>query len=225
LVAEIKAGCGNGSVLDSETVKATWTPPENEREGYALGWQVVDDPVRGRFVVHGGALENYRSFLFLNPKERFGFALLMNQGGLLPSALGFTAARDGLLKIIHGEKAENGPAQWPVAVVSGIFFFVLGVGVYGTMRLRSWSTRVARKKPWKRWLSGCIELAASCFLLFGFIPLMNHLMGDKADWAMLYGLLPELFFLLVLLIFFGFFRFLMKFWMLHGPQPRDSHIQ
>jgi hypothetical protein len=59
-------------------------------------------------VVHGGALENYRSFLFINPKLNLGFALLVNQGGLLPTIMGFRAARDGLVEIVHGKQPERG---------------------------------------------------------------------------------------------------------------------
>ena len=214
LIAEIKAGSGKPGPLGSDTVEVTWSPPGNGKEGYAMGWQAVDDPVHGQFLVHGGALENYRSFLFIDPNLELGFALLMNQGGLLPSLLGFNAARDGVFKVIHGEKPESGPGRWPIAVVSGIFFFVVGIGIYKTIRLRNWASRVDQQKPWRRWLGASFELVVSCFLLFGFIPLMNKLMGDKADWAMIYGLLPELFSLLVFLVCLGFFRFLLKVWIL-----------
>ncbi len=183
-----------------------------------MGWQVVDDPVHGRFLIHGGALENYRSFFCINPDLKLGFALLMNQGGLLPTVLGFTAARDGLFKTIHGKKTESGPGRWPIFVVSGIFFFVIGTGILKTIGLRNWPTRADSQKPWKRWLGPTLELVGSSFLLFGFIPLMNRLMGDKADWAMIYGLVPELFYLLIFLIFLGFFRFFLKVWMLTGAR-------
>jgi CubicO group peptidase (beta-lactamase class C family) len=221
LVAEIKAGSGKPAPLDSETVKATWSPPESGKGGYAMGWQAIDEPVNGRFLVHGGALENYRSFLFINPELNLGFALLMNQGGLLPSLLGFDTARDGLVKIIHGEEVESGPGRWPIGVVTGIFFSVVGIGIWRTIRLRNWDCRVDQQEPWRRWLGPSLELLGSCFLLFGFIPLMNQLMGDKADWSMIYGLLPELFCLLVFLIALGLFRFLLKVWVLERRRRRS----
>jgi hypothetical protein len=197
-------------------VKATWSPPGRSNEEYAMGWLVVDDGVNGRVLAHGGALENYQSFFYINPQSKLGFVILANQGGLLPMSLGFATVRDGLLSIIGGERPESGPKQWPIVVVTAIFVFGVGMAGFQTLRLKTWENRTARQKPWKRWLGGSIELIWPCFLLFGLIPFMNRLMGDKADWAMIYGLVPELFFLLAVSIGLGFFRAAFKIWRVAG---------
>ena len=214
LIAEIQAGSGNPGPLDPETVKATWSSPGSSNEEYAMGWLVVHDEVNGRVLGHGGALENYQSFFYINPQSRLGFVILANQGGLFPMSLGFAAVRDGLLSIVNGEQPESGPRQWPIVIVTAIFCFGIGIAIFRTLRLKAWELRAARQKPWRRWLGVCIELIWPCFLLFGLIPFMNPLMGDKADWAMIYGLSPELFFLLVVSIGLGFFRGVFKIWRL-----------
>jgi len=214
LIAEIQAGSGNPGPLNPETVKATWSPPGSSNEEYAMGWLVVNDEVHGRILIHGGALENFQSFFYINPQSKLGFVVLVNQGGLLPMFLGFATVRDGLLSIIVGEQPESGPKQWPIGVVTAIFLLFIGIAGFLTLRLKSWELRTAQQKPWKRWLSVSIELIWSCFLLLGLIPFINTLMGDKVDWTMLYGLVPELFFLLVFSICLGFFRGFFKIWRL-----------
>ena len=179
-----------------------------------MGWLVVNDEVNGRVLGHGGALENYQSFFYINPQSELGFVILANQGGLFPMFLGFAAVRDGLLSIVDGERPESGPRQWPIVAVTAIFCFGIGIAIFWTLRLKAWENRTARQKPWQRWLGVSIELIWPSFLLFGLIPFMNTLMGDKADWAMIYGLVPELFFLLVISIGLGFFRGVFKVWRL-----------
>ena len=216
LVAEIQAGLGNAGPLDPETVKATWNPPGSSDEEYAMGWLVVDDEAHGRILVHGGALENYQSFFYVNPQSKLGFVVLVNQGGLFPMYLGFTAVRNGLLSIMIGEQPESGPKRWPIVIVTAIFFSSVGIAGLWTLRLKTWESRTARQGPWKRWLGVFIELTWPCFLLFGLMPLVNMLPGEGADWAMLYGLVPELFFLFVFSICLGFFRGFFKIWRLAG---------
>lgn len=213
LIAELKAGSGKSGILNPETVKSTWIPPGGANDGYAMGWLVANDSVNEQVLIHGGAIEKYQSFFYINPQRNIGFVFLMNQGGLLPM-LSFNTIRNGLLKIINGEQPETGSVRWPIIVVSGIFLFFLGIEIFRTIRLRTWILRTPQKKLWRRWLNIFIELIWSCFLLFGFTPLMNTLMGHKADWTMIYGFIPELFYLLVISICLGFFRGFFKIWSL-----------
>lgn len=213
LMAELKAGTGSAGILNSGTVKATWSPPGNAKQGYAMGWLAVDDSENGHILIHGGSLENYQSFLYIDPQRKLGFVFLMNQGGLLP-ALSFNTVRSGLLKMMRGEQPEDGPGQWPVIVLSASFIFFLGIEIFKTARLKTWKSRMARRKPRRQRLSAIAELLGAGFLLFGFIPSMNAIMGDKADWSMIYGLVPELFFLLIISICLGFLRGSIKIWSL-----------
>ena len=220
LMAELRAGGGQPGLLNPETVKATWTPPDGKNEGYAMGWLVANDSADERVLLHGGALENYQSFFCLIPQRKIGFAFLLNQGGLLPM-LSFNAVRDGLLQIINGEQAITQSVRWPVIIVSAIFLFFLGIELWRTLRLKSWLLRTARHKPWRRRFNILFELVGPTFLLFGLHPLMNRIMGDQMDWSMLYSLLPELFFILVIAIGLGFIRGFSKIWLLKGKLPRN----
>ncbi len=212
LNAELQAGNGKPGVLNQDIVKTTWLPPENKKTGYAMGWLAMSEPGGQDFLVHGGALENYQSFFYINPKRRTGFVILMNQGGLLPVIQGFNTVRSGLLKILDNEQPENGPGVILVAAVSGVFLLGLCVEIFLTIRLKKWLSRIAKKPVWRQWIGIIFEFTISCFLLWGFIPMMNLLMGDKADWSMLYYLIPELFYFLSMLIIFGFLRSLLKTW-------------
>ncbi len=178
-----------------------------------MGWLAVDDPTHGRLLIHGGALENYQSFFCLIPERNIGFAFLMNQGGIMPM-LSFNAIRDGLLAIVHGEPPDVESARRPLVIVTGIVLAVVGIGIVRTIRLRSRLSRREHKQRWRRRWGAGIELVWAGFLLLGFIPLMNAIMGDTIGWTTLYGLFPELFLLLLVSICLGFFRGCVKCWLL-----------
>lgn len=212
LIAELRSISGD-SILNPNTIQTTWTPPEDAKEGYGMGWLITNGSANERILIHGGALENYQSFFCLIPQRKIGFVFLMNQGGLLPM-LSFNAIRDGLLKMVTGEQPKIETPRWPIIVVSGIFLFLIVIEILRVIRLRTWIIRIARKKLWRRWLNIVFELIYPSFLLFGLNPLMNNLMGDKVNWTTIYSLFPELFFFLVLSICLGFFRGLFKIWLL-----------
>jgi len=110
LIAELKAGSGGNGILNAETIKTTWNPPKDAKEGYAMGWLVVNDSVNEQIIVHGGALENYQTFFYINPQRKPGFALLMNQGGLLPTLDRWSRIRvlDALQRLARGEPRVAG---------------------------------------------------------------------------------------------------------------------
>lgn len=215
LVAEIQAGSGKSGVLDINTVKTTWKAPNNSKEGYAMGWLVINDSKNGHLLIHGGSLENYQSFLYINPESQTGFVFLMNQGGILPMLMGFNTVRDNLIKIVNGQQPDNVTVdKLPLLIVSVLFFLLLGVEIFRTIRLKKYKSSLSKKKRSRYWLVIFIEFFWSFFLLFGLNPFMNMIMGDNINWSLLYGLLPELFFLLVSSIIFGILRGLFKLWVL-----------
>ncbi len=202
LIAELRAGKGDTGVLNPETVKLTWQPPQNIKGGYAMGWMVFDTISKIPFLAHGGSLENYHSFFYLNPKLNTGFVFLMNQGGLLPMLGGFGTLRNGLIKILDKEQPKNGSGFWPVVIVLVCFLLVAAIEIFVTIRLKNWQIRTEQKKKWKRWAGILFEFVFSCFLLYWLYK----------GWFMFYSILPELFFLLWIMIILGLIRSIVKIW-------------
>ena len=200
LIAELQACNGDTSLLNPQTVKTTWMPPENIKGGYAMGWMVFDSVGKTPFMAHGGSLENYQSFFYINPQLKKGFAFIMNQGGILPMIGGFSTLRNGLIRIIDNETPGSGKGSWPVIIVTTCFFIISGIEIFLTYRQKKWLKRIANKKKWKIWTGSIFDLLISCILTFWVI---------KGSF-MLYNLLPELFFLLWLMIILGFTRSLLK---------------
>lgn len=196
LIAELQANNGDTSLLNPQSVKTTWTPPENIKGGYAMGWMRFDTIGKTPFMAHGGSLENYLSFFYINPQLKKGFALIMNQGGIIPMMGGFNTIRNGLIRYIDNEAPENGRGLWPVLIITACFLVISGIEILLTYRQRKWLTRIANKKKWKIWTGFIFDLLLSCFLA---------LWGIKSSF-MLYNLLPESFFLLWLMTLLGFTR-------------------
>jgi hypothetical protein len=202
LIAELSSGRGDTSVFNPETIRMTWQPPENIKGGYAMGWMAFDTIGKTPFLAHGGSLENYLSFFYINPELNTGFVLLMNQGGILPMIGGFNALRNGMIKIIDNEQPENGSGSLPVIIVIAFFLFISALEVILTIRLKTWRIRTEQKSKWKRWAGISFEVLFTCFLLYWLYK----------GWSMFYSLLPELFFLLWIMIVPGFIRSFVKIW-------------
>jgi CubicO group peptidase (beta-lactamase class C family) len=202
LISELRAGKGDTSILNPKTIKMTWQPPQKIKGGYAMGWLAIDTKGKTPFLVHGGSLENYQSFFYINPELNVGFVFLMNQGGLLPMIGGFNTLRNGLIRIIDKEQPEDGPGLWPVIIALACFLLVVASEVFITIRLRTWQTRTGQKKKWKRWTGMFLEIVFTCFLLYWLYK----------GWSMFYSLLPELFFLLWIMIILGLLRSIVKIW-------------
>jgi len=158
-----------------------------------LGWLAITDSIGNKFYIHGGALEGYQSFFYINPDKDIGFVILMNQGGLFPM-MSFSVIRDGLISIINGEQPNLGMQKIPVILTIIVLLLVCLFYRYRVIRLRQ-----KPKFNLFRKLNLIFDLALVIFLIVGFIPLMNRLMGDQADWSMLWNVLPEFCLLLAII--------------------------
>ena len=192
---ELRAGAGEKSVLDPDIVKQSWTPWSSEAESYAMGWISVRRADGSRFLVHGGSLEGFQSFFYLDPARRTGFAMLMNQGGLIPMSGGFNAIRDGLVASVGDKAPPRKPGPSPLAVVIAISFAVLFLELFLFARLGRWKRALeksgagARRKAVLFFFLATECLAA--FLPVYLIPFMNSLTGERGDWPFLWSMLPE----------------------------------
>jgi CubicO group peptidase (beta-lactamase class C family) len=196
LIAELRTAKGDTGALNPEIIKMTWQPPENIKGGYAMGWMVFDTIGKTPFLAHGGSLENYQSFFYINPQLNLGFVFLMNQGGILPMVGGFGTLRNGLIKIMDGEKPESGPGSKPVILVIGVFILIFAFELYLTSRLKNWKKKVILKNKWNLWGMVIVDFVISVILLIFICK----------GWTMIYNLLPELFILILIIISAGFLR-------------------
>lgn len=193
LIEELKAYKSESSILNKETILKTWQPFDASENSYAMGWLAVRDSIGNKFYVHGGALESYQSFFYLNPDKNIGFVVLMNQGGLLPM-MSLNVVRDGLISIINGEQPGYGMGRTPIAIVFVVLLLVVAIYIFRLIRLR--------RKPrfgGLRKITLCFDFGITLFIVSGFIPLMNWIMGDRADWLMLWNMLPEFCLLLAII--------------------------
>jgi CubicO group peptidase (beta-lactamase class C family) len=200
MMALLNAGKGDTSIFNPELIKLTWQPPENIKGGYGMGWMVFDTIGKTPFLGHGGSLENYHSFFYLNPEHNLGFVFLMNQGGIIPMSGAFGTIRNGMIKIMDGENPDGGPGSKPVILIAAVFFLILAFELFLVYRVRGWKLRSESKKKWKRWTGIIADLVISVALLILVIK----------GWIMLYNLLPELFIILLIMIAAGLLRSFLK---------------
>lgn len=193
MVAEIRAGRGDSALLSRETVRQTWKPSDTVADSYAMGWLAVRDSLDNKFYVHGGSLVGYQSFFYLNPDKSIGFVVLMNQGGLFPS-MGLNVVRNGLIFIINNQSPSVGVGKIPVVIAATMLLLVAAFYVFRIIRI------------WRRPRFGVLrkitfysDIAVSIFIAVGLVPLMNRIMGERADWKMLWDLLPEFCLLLAII--------------------------
>ncbi len=187
LIAELKAYNNDSTWFDREAIIQTWTAPNQKSDSYAMGWLSVKDSIGNQIVVHGGSLENYQSFFYVNPNLQIGFVLLMNQGGFSP-ILEFNNIRDGVISIIEGKDPKSITNIIPIMATALLSLVIL---LY-IIRIRILIIKAPSSVTLKRMAGIIIDFASVLFILFGFIPLMNTIMGDKADWHIVYSMFPEL---------------------------------
>lgn len=194
LIEELKAVNQESTWIDKETVVKSWTAPDEKDEGYAMGWLSVKDSTGNHAVVHGGTLENFQSFFYLSPNKQIGFVILMNQGGLLPMIEFSKIIRDGVLSIIENREPRIETNMFPLIATLLLSLVIL----LCILRIRRLTKQPPSSVTLKRKMGIILDFFSVAFILWGFIPLMNSIMGDKADWCLIYSMLPE--FCLLLLI-------------------------
>lgn len=111
LIAHLDDGVYDGAQILSPEATAVLhqpdTPGAPPGEGYAMGG--IAEPKAGtRVLRHGGSLDNFRAFAWLLPEEDYGFVVLINQNGFIPSMLAYSTIPEGIAGHLVGHPPETG---------------------------------------------------------------------------------------------------------------------
>jgi CubicO group peptidase (beta-lactamase class C family) len=129
LIAQLGNRRADGEpLLGAEALAAMRTPPAGVAGGYGMGWMVLDD---GTVLAHGGALDDFQSFVYLDLREKTGFVLLFNQYGLENMLVENNAVRDGVLQWLKGEI----PAPVSFGWLGPLLLILAGLDLANHMRL------------------------------------------------------------------------------------------
>lgn len=207
LIEELRVSRKKQSIFPADMIRSTWEVPEGINGNYAKGWMKIMRDDGSSFLIHGGALENYQSFFYLDPSSNRGFVFMMNQGGFFPMINSFDKIRDGLIKIINEEEVlyhasgniVNIILPLVVMSVQGLLFLLLNL----------WKRNIIKKKIWTK-ISIGLNVFWVIFFLFIFTPLMNIIMGDTASLSMIVNMFPELLIVMLLIIIPNIIRAGMK---------------
>lgn len=207
LVDELRVFSGEPCVLDRASVAESWTPPEGK--SYAMGWMLADESIGGPFLFHGGSLENYMSFVMLDPASGKGFVMMMGQGGLLATTGGFSAARNALLAIVKGTPPAPEPSLVPVWSVTAVVLALVALELFLSARVKRWALATRDKGRLAMAASLALE-ALPIVVLAVLVPVANAITGDPGDWQFLAGYLPESALLALVIVATGVFRIVCK---------------
>jgi hypothetical protein len=209
LIEELRASQGKSGIFPQELIESTWSAPNEVNTNYAKGWMSINRDNGSSFLIHGGSLENYQSFFYLDPSSQKGFVFLMNQGGFFPMAGAFNTVRDGLIKIINEEDVSYTKKNKIVYLNIIIPLAVLLIQVILFFLIPFWKRHLYKRKIWSK-LSIGINIFWSIFFLFILVPLMNAIMGDTATLGMIGSMFPELLIALLIIVISNMVRATIK---------------
>lgn len=200
---------GDETPFDTGVMELVTTPPQGIVPGYAMGWIKAKRGEREVYL-HSGSRENFLSVFYLDPQRDRAFALMVNQGGVMPMLTGFAALRDTLIAFCDngtiGAEFSRGPHLFMLALC----IFVIVMEVYRFFRLRSWRAACRMARPVDRWLSLWIDALPAIFIAFGFMPALRATASQGIDWVRFYYMVPEVFVLLWFMAATGAVRSLLK---------------
>jgi CubicO group peptidase (beta-lactamase class C family) len=176
-------------MLQSETLSAMRTPPIGVNSDYGMGWMVMEND---NTLVHGGALENFQSFVAFGLKERVGFVMLVNQNSMENMLFENNAIRDGLLALLNGETPQKTSYAWISWLLIGLFIADLLNHLRLYWMLPRWLEKTAKQpRPWL-WLKVLLGIIFPATVVFGVPSLVHALEGGAPNWVEPFNLMPDL---------------------------------
>ncbi|PFA66480.1 penicillin-binding protein [Bacillus sp. AFS015802] len=159
---------GDDKWLSHKTFSMYTSPQVHRKEDmyYGYGWRISaskDEP----YYFHGGETPDYRSELFINPKQNYGFILLTNKNNF-SEVLSTVWMRDGIRTILEEGKMPDVKTmdhhlQWSALLIT---VFLLMLCCWNLYRLR---TKTSIKK--RRWI---FTGTFSVIFAFGLIPSITY---------------------------------------------------
>jgi CubicO group peptidase (beta-lactamase class C family) len=208
LIDQLRASQNKHSQFPKELIETTWIIPEGINSNYAKGWMRIEDN-GNMFLVHGGSLENYQSFFYLNPASKIGFVFTMNQGGFFPMMNSFNNIRDVTIEFVNNGfvSFEGKKKALPINIIIPLVVFLGQCALF--FLIPFWKKNLSVRKKWSK-ISIGINLFWVVFFLFVFIPLMNAIMGDTLSLSMIWNMFPEFIIIILLIIISNAIRATMK---------------
>lgn len=186
-------------ILKPESVKMMLTAPSGTDSPYGMGWFISTDQDGRRLFTHGGDLTTFHADMALLPDESAAFALLYNRQHFLSIFAAYPQVRDGVIAVLRGGEA---PAGGLSASVIGIIILIVSVVIIASdirqlLASRRWVARTSGQSVLRRALS--LALLLIPLYVFLLLPtLIRIIMGQTADYTVLFAQLPDIMLLLVI---------------------------
>jgi CubicO group peptidase (beta-lactamase class C family) len=209
LIEELRASQGRSNIFPSELIESTWSGPQTLDSNSAKGWMKDNRDDGTSFLFHGGSVENYQSFFYLDPSAKKGFVLLMNQGGLFPMMGAFNIIRDGLINIIDEEELSSSAKSkmFSISIIIPLAVLIIQLLLFVLLFYRR--HQFTNRKIFSK-ISIGLNIFWCMFFLFIFTPLMNAVMGDTASLSLIGTMIPELFITIIIIVISNALRAGMK---------------
>ena len=176
-------------LLNAATLATLRTPPAGIESNYGMGWMVLED---GNTLVHGGALENFQSFVALGLKEELGLVVLYNQNSLENMLFENDTLTSGLLDLLNGKT----PAPTAFGWIGWLLLLLAAADLFNHLRLfrqlPRWTQKTASQNRAWLWLKVLVGIFFPLAVLFGLPPLINALEGGAPSWLEPLKLQPDL---------------------------------
>ncbi len=176
-------------LLQTAPLATLRTPPAGIESNYGMGWMVLED---GNTLVHGGALENFQSFVALGLKEELGLVVLYNQNSLENMLFENDTLTSGLLDLLNGKT----PAPTAFGWIGWLLLLLAAADLFNHLRLfrqlPRWTQKTASQNRAWLWLKVLVGIFFPLAVLFGLPPLINALEGGAPSWLEPLKLQPDL---------------------------------
>ena len=176
-------------MLQPGTLSTMRTPPIGINSDYGMGWMVLEN---GNTLVHGGALENFQSFVAFGLKEKVGFVMLVNQNSMENMLFESNTIRDGLLAFLNGEMPQKTSYAWIGWLLLGLFIADLFNHLRLYWMLPRWLEKTAKQPRSWLWLKVLVGILFPAAVIFGLPPLVHALEGGVPNWVEPFNLMPDL---------------------------------
>jgi CubicO group peptidase (beta-lactamase class C family) len=190
LLAQLNNRQADGSpLLNPETLATMRTPPAGVEGNYGMGWMVMEN---SNTLVHGGALENFQSFVALGLKERIGLVVLYNKNSMENMLFENDTIRSGLLDLLNNKTPKQTSYGW-------IGWALLALAVADLLNharlywmLPRWTQKTAKQPRLWLWVKVLVGIAFPAVVIFGLPPLVNAIEGGAPNWIEPFRLMPDL---------------------------------